>query len=180
MLPLSQAATAQIRDVEGRVLTPFATRKTANALIFVASDCPISNGYAPEIQRLCGEYEKKGISCLLVYEDVSIDAAGVRRHLQEYRYKSVPAVIDRDRAIASRARASVTPQAVVVGPGGQIAYRGRIDNKYEELGTPRRVVTSRDLRDALDALLGGRPVSMAETPAVGCHIVPPDVLRKTP
>ena len=59
-------------------------------------------------------------------------------------------------AIAERAKATVTPQAVVVGPGGIVKYRGRIDNQYAALGKPRRVVTVHDLRDALDAVLAGR------------------------
>ena len=148
-------------------------------LFFVTSDCPISNFYAPEIQQLCAEYAKNGISCTLVYEDVGIDEAGMRKHLTEYGYKAIAATIDRDRSTARRFGASVTPQAVLV-VDGQLRYRGRIDNRYEAFGKPRRVVTARDLRDALEAVLTGRPVPNPETPALGCTIVPPDVLRKQP
>ena len=49
-------------------------------------------------------------------------------------------------------------------------YRGRIDNQYAALGKPRRVVTVHDLRDALDAVLAGRPVANPETEAFGCFI----------
>jgi hypothetical protein len=38
----------------------------------------------------------------------------------------------------------------------------------------------RDLRDALDAIVGGKPVPRPETTALGCSIVSPDVLRKQP
>lgn len=152
----------------------------ASVLFFVTSDCPLSNFYAPEIQQLCREYGRKGVSCSLVYEDVSIDDAAVRKHMAEYGYTSIPTVIDRDRAMARRAGATVTPQAVVVGANGDIRYRGRIDNRYEELGKPRRVVTVRDLRDALDAVAAGKPVARPETTALGCYIVSPDVLRKRP
>jgi hypothetical protein len=69
---------------------------------------------------------------------------------------------------------------VVLDATGEIRYRGRIDNRYEALGRPRRVVTIRDLRDALDAVLAGRPVARPETTALGCYIVHPDVLRKLP
>jgi hypothetical protein len=176
----SQAAPVQVRDIDGRLHAPFAAGGPANVLLFVTSDCPISNGYAPEIQRLCGEYGRRGISCLLVYEDVNVEAAAVRSHLAEYRYRGIPAVIDHDRTIARRAGASVTPQAVVIGTDAAIEYRGRIDNKYEELGRARRVITARELQDALDALLAGHPVARRETTALGCHIVSPDVLRKSP
>lgn len=148
----------------------FAPTGPANVLVFVASDCPVSNGYAPEIQRICRDYRAKGVTCSLVYEDVAINKARVRAHRDEYRYTDISAVIDADRAIATRVKATVTPQAVVVGAGGAVKYRGRIDNQYAALGKPRRVVTVHDLRDALDAVLAGRPVSNPETEAFGCHI----------
>ena len=53
---------------------------------------------------------------------------------------------------------------------GEVEYRGRIDNRYEQLGRERRVVTVRDLRDALDAVLTGRPVARPATEPVGCFI----------
>jgi thiol-disulfide isomerase/thioredoxin len=148
----------------------FAPAGPANVLFFIASDCPISNGYAPEIQRICSDYRKKGVSCSLVYEDVSIDDAHVRAHRDAYQYKDIAAVIDGDRTIAERVKATVTPQAVVVGPGGIVKYRGRVDNQYAALGKPRRVVTAHDLRDALDAVLAGRVVAHPETEAFGCFI----------
>jgi thiol-disulfide isomerase/thioredoxin len=157
-----------------------ATRARVTVQFFVTSDCPISNFYAPEIQQLCAAYAGKGVRCALVYEDVGIDDAGVRRHLAEYRYEGFPTVIDRDRTMAAQARASVTPQAVVIDSNGEIRYRGRIDNRYEAFGRPRRVVTERDLRDALDAVLAGRAVSRRETTAIGCSITSPKALRKQP
>lgn len=149
-------------------------------LFFVTSDCPISNYYAPEIQRICGEYGQRDVVCSLVYEDVNIDATGLHKHLDEYRYGKIPTVIDRDRTVAAKAGATVTPQAVLMDANGNIRYRGRIDNRYEELGKPRRVVTERDLRGALDAMLSGKPVPRPETRAVGCYIVSPDLHRKLP
>jgi hypothetical protein len=151
----------------------------ATLFFFVTSDCPISNFYAQEIQQLCAEYGPKGISCTLVYEDVGIDQVKVRQHLSEYGYRSVSTTIDRDRSTARRVGATITPQAVLVVEG-QVRYRGRIDNRYEAFGKPRRVVTAHDLREALDAVLAGKPVQPPETPALGCTIVPPDVLRKQP
>ncbi len=172
------AASVQIRAIDGQVLNLFRPQGKANVLFFVASDCPISNSYAPEIQRLCGEYGSKGIGCSLLYEDVEVNAASVRKHLDEYRYRGIPAAIDNERKIAGRAGATVTPEAVVVDDKGEIRYRGRIDNFYAALGKPRQQVTVHDLADALDAVLAGKNVSTPKTHALGCYIVPPDILRK--
>jgi hypothetical protein len=160
----------QTRDIDGVVRDLFRPAGPVGVILFVTSDCPVSNGYAPEIQRICDGARTKGGSCTLVYEDFSIDAATVRAHRNEYRYREIPAVIDHDHAVAHRARATVTPQAVVVTPGEVIKYRGRVDDRYIALGRQRRVVTSHDLREAIDAVIGGKPVPTAETEAIGCVI----------
>ena len=147
-------------------------------LFFISSDCPVSNSYAPEIQRLCAEYAMKGVDCSLVYEDVEITKSAMQKHLSEYRFTAIPAVIDSRREVANRYHATVTPQAVVIDRRGEIRYRGRIDNFYAALGKPRQQVTAHDLRDALDAVLAGKPVPVPETKALGCYIVDPDILRK--
>ena len=170
----------QIADITGLPFAPFAAGGSPRILVFVTSDCPISNGYAPDLQRLCSQYRAQGVRCWLVYEDLNIGANAVRRHLDEYRYQGMSAVIDRDGAIAARAGASITPQAVLVDSRGTIRYRGRIDNRYADLGKPRRIVTIRDLRDAVDAVLAGRAVEQPETTAVGCYISSRSFERKRP
>src|SRR5262245_14444287 len=80
---------AQIPDVDGRPLNPFAPAGKASVIFFVATDCPISNSYAPEIQRMCREFGPRGVACALMYEDMEAGAAGarldeaVRAHLRE-------------------------------------------------------------------------------------------------
>lgn len=176
------AAGAEFLDIQGRSLNPFAPTGAANVIFFIATDCPISNSYAPEIQRVCQDYAARGVSCSLMYEDVDLPAAhldeSVRKHLQEYRYSGIAAAIDRDRMAASRAKATVTPEAVVIDRTGKIRYRGRIDNFYAALGQTRRQVTEHDLRDALDAVVDGKSVRKSETEALGCFIVDPASLRK--
>lgn len=170
---LTASVSGQTRDIDGRPLAPFTPAGKANVLLFVQTDCPISNSYAPEIQRICKAYGSKGVSCSLAYEDVRVDAAAVRKHMKDFAYAGVPATIDDSRAIADRARATITPAAVVVDARGAVLYRGRIDNLYASLGKPRRNVTEHDLTDALDAILAGKPVPKPETEALGCFITRP-------
>jgi hypothetical protein len=179
----ASAAASRIADINGRMLRPFEPSGPAHVVFFVATDCPISNGYAPEIQRVCRDYASRGVGCSLIYEDLDLSPTpgrlhdAVRQHVREFGYQ-IPAAIDRTRDIASRARATVTPSAVVVDRAGEIRYRGRIDNFYAAFGTPRRHVTERDLRAALDAVLAGRQVATPETEAIGCYIVDPRSLRR--
>ena len=71
----------QVRGVNGQALALFAPKGPASAIFFVATDCPISNWYAPTIQQVCRDYAARGVDCTLVYEDVDLgaDASGARR-----------------------------------------------------------------------------------------------------
>jgi hypothetical protein len=179
-----RTSSAEIIDIDGHPLNPFGPAGAANVIFFIATDCPMSNTYAPEIQRVCKDYGPRDVTCSLIYEDVDLAPsasrldANVRKHLLEYRYSGIPAAIDRDRVIAKRAKASVTPEAVVIDRSGKMRYRGRIDNFYAALGKTRREVTEHDLRDALDAVLSGKAVPKSQTEALGCFIVDPAELRK--
>lgn len=178
IMMLAGSVSGQTRDIDGRSIAPFAPAGKASVLLFVQSDCPVSNSYAPEIQRICKAYAAKGVSCSLAYEDVKVDAATVRKHLNDFAYTGVAATIDSSRTLADRARATITPEAVVVDAKGAVRYRGRIDNFYASLGKPRQHVTEHDLTDALDALLAGKPVPKPETEALGCFITRPEPRKK--
>lgn len=175
---LAVSVSGQTRDLDGRPLNPFAPAGKAHVILFVQTDCPVSNGYAPELQRICKAYASKGISCSLAYEDVKVDTATVRKHMTDFAYRDIPATIDASRTLADRARATITPEAVVVDARGDVRYRGRIDNFYASIGKPRQQVTERDLIGALDAILAGKPVPKAETAAVGCFIARPQPRRQ--
>jgi hypothetical protein len=140
-----------------------------STLLFLATDCPISNHYVPEIRRICAAYEPAGAQCMLVYSGSHVAAAAVRTHRQEFGL-DLPALADPDGSLATRAGAAVTPQAAVFSSDGELAYSGRIDDLYIELGRRRQTATQRDLRDALDDLVAGRPVRTPRTQAIGCYI----------
>ena len=161
-----------VRDLEGRVHRPFEPSARVSVLLFTTSDCPIANGYAPDIARVCRAYAPRGVDCLLLYEDAGIEAVSAREHRLAYGLESIAASIDADRTIAAAAGATVTPEAVVVDRTGGIRYRGRIDNTYVALGRRRPTPTTHDLRDALDAVLAGRTVTQPATEAFGCFIAP--------
>jgi cytochrome oxidase Cu insertion factor (SCO1/SenC/PrrC family) len=73
---------------------------------------------------------------------------------------------DPDNKVADLYDARHTPEIFVVDADGKVRYHGRIDENYEE---PAKV-TSPDLKNALDALLAGKPIAKAETKAFGCSI----------
>lgn len=77
---------------------------------------------------------------------------------------------DRAHELVTKTGATITPEAVVLDAREQVVYRGRIDDRFVELGRERASPTTRDLRNAIAAALAGRRVSPARTQAVGCFI----------
>jgi hypothetical protein len=175
LLALGLAGAQSLKDVEGvdHGTLGDGSRK-ATVLIFVLTDCPISNVFAPEINRICDEYEPKGVGCFLVYVDPEKTDTEIQTHASEYGHAR-PAIHDLDRALTAKAGATITPEAAVFSPAGEMLYRGRINNLYASLGKARRQPTEHDLRRALDAILADKPVSTPRTQAIGCYMPPKDL-----
>jgi hypothetical protein len=165
----SGAETSAYTGVDRKTYQPldFGNRK-ATVFIFTTHDCPIANGYAPEISRICETYSGKA-AVFLIHVDPALSLDDARKHANEYRY-TCPVLVDPQHELVARSNAKVTPQSAVFDVSGKLLYRGRIDDLYVDFGKKRNAATTRDLRDAIDAVLAGKPVAMAETKAVGCFI----------
>ena len=158
-----------VEDLTGKTVDPFreASGKVV-VLVFLRTDCPISNRYAPTIQELSARYSRQA-AFWLVYPDKKISAAVIRKYLQDYGYK-LPALRDPQRVLVARGRVQVTPEVAVFDIRGRLVYHGRIDNWYEDFGRSRSAPTTHDLDDAIRATLSGKPPAATVTDAVGCYI----------
>jgi len=170
---LAGASSVSIADLDGQLRHPLAPARRAGLLLFVTTDCPISNSYAVEISRVCADYASRGVDCLLLYEDARVTTDAVRAHRQAYGFGRLPAAVDRERTVASAVGASITPEAAVIDRDGTIQYRGRIDDLFIDLRRRRSAARTHDVRDALDAVLAGARVVNPRTSALGCYIAPP-------
>jgi len=167
----SPAPTITLADVNGRPHAPLAGAATrpATVLIFTLPDCPVANGYAPEVNRIVAAYARRGVAVYLVHVDDTLTPADARRHAAEYAF-TCPVLLDPGHALVAAAGATVTPEAAVFNATGALVYRGRIDDRYVAPGKARIEPTVRDLRNVLDALLAGRAVTFTTTRAFGCYI----------
>ncbi len=169
---LTLAATAPVRvlDLENRTVDPFHATADAKAVVFLftATDCPISNRYAPEIQRLYREYSDKGVTFLLIYPNPADTPALIRDHAKSFGY---PAEAWRDptQSLVKAAKVTIAPEAAVF-VRGRLVYHGRIDDRFVDLGIDRPQPTVHDLDDAIAAVLAGKPVAHPVTQAVGCYL----------
>jgi hypothetical protein len=142
--------------------------------IFTSIDCPISNRYAPEIQRLQEQFAAEDVRFSLVFANPRETRATIHQHLRLFGYR-IDVVQDPQHDLVRRTGATVTPEAVVFDRQDRLVYRGRIDDRYVDIGIDRQSATTHDLRDAIAATLAGRPVAKPNTPAVGCYLA--DVIR---
>ena len=136
-------------------------------LVFVRTDCPISNRFAPELARIGEHFGARGVARLLVYAD-----GGAATHAKQHGL-DWPVAEDLEGVLARRYGATATPEAAVFDAQGRLAYRGRIDDRFPEYGKARPAPTRRDLADALKAVLGGRIPAARRTPVVGCPLSRP-------
>ena len=152
---------------------PFNLRQSSqgrvHVVVFVRTDCPVSNRMAPEVRELCAAFQPQGVDFFLVYVDGREKPEAIRAHLREYDYPC-PALRDPEHTLVAETEATVTPEAVVFGGDWSIMYRGRINNQFEDFGKSREVATEHDLRDAIAATLAGQPVAKSVTTAIGCYI----------
>ncbi len=160
---LADSAGATHTDAEWRAAK-------ASVLFFIASDCPISNGYVPEMNRIAHDYAARGVRVYAVMADTSTPLPEVQKHAKEYGF-TFPVLLDPKQILVRFTGASVTPEAAVISTGGALMYLGRIDNRVEGFGVQRSQATQRDLRDALDEVLAGKPVTKPAAKAIGCSIV---------
>jgi hypothetical protein len=156
-------------DLTGKSVDPFGSKARVNVLLFVRSDCPITNRYAPEVARLAEEFKRREVRFWLVYADATETPAAIQAQIEEYHFPGEP-VRDVHHALVRRAHATVAPEAAVFDSGGKLMYHGRIDDRYVEIGMARPAAQTHDLEDAIAAVLEGKRIAQAETRAVGCSL----------
>jgi peroxiredoxin len=140
--------------------------KDAKAILvlFIATECPVSNAYNSRMEKLFNDYKDKGIVVLGINSNKEENVDRIREHAEENSL-SFTILKDEKNVIADKFDASVTPEAYVLNNNFDVLYHGRIDNSRNE-----SEIASQDLRNALDEILSGKEVSKTETKAFGCTI----------
>lgn len=167
ILPI--AAGQQALDLRGSPKDPLkeAPGKVV-VLVFVRTDCPISNRYAPLIQEMGVKYAREA-AFWLVFPDKNESPESIRSYLQEFNYK-LSALRDPEHVLVKKSSAKVTPEVAVFNLRRDLVYHGRIDNLYRDLGKARRAATTHELDDAIEAASRGVAPPAAAVGGVGCFI----------
>ncbi len=158
-----------LKDAAGREvsLADFKDKK-AIVVVFVGTECPVNTYYMPRLKELHDEYAAKGVQFLAVNSNTQDPADRVAEHARKHRVP-FPVLKDPDQKVADLFGAERTPSAFVLDSRRAVRYCGRIDDQYG-VGFQRPRPNRRDLAEALDEILTGKPVTVARTEAAGCLI----------
>jgi len=170
LLFVSSAPQFQLRDTQGAVHAAGEwAGKKAVLLYFITVDCPVGNSYVPEMNRLREAYAGRGVGFYAVQADPTVAEATAAKYAREYGY-TFPLLLDASQVLVRHVNATVTPQTAVLSPEGRVLYLGPVDNRVEDFGKQRPQATEKYVRDALDAVLNGKPVNVASHKSIGCAI----------
>ena len=175
LVPIAAAEPASptlrsVTDLSGKSVDPFGKGDArATLFVFLRTDCPVSNSYAPTIRRLHAKFAPQGVALSLVFLDRDQTPEILKSHITEF---DLPGTVlcDYQHALAQRCGIRVTPEAAVFSRDRKLTYAGRIDDRYRALGKPQPEAQLRELEEAVIATLAGKPVSPARGAAVGCPI----------
>src|SRR5256886_1530119 len=144
---------------------------------FTCNHCPTAQLYESRIKQLAADYRDRGVALVAIQPNnpnaVRLDEMGytdVGDSFEEmklraaYRHFNFPYLYDGETQKVSQAYGPfATPLLFIFDAERKLRYQGRVDNNPRE-----PLVTSRDARNAIDAILADRPVPVAKTPSVGC------------
>ncbi|MCI4331401.1 MAG: thioredoxin family protein [Thermoplasmata archaeon] len=169
--PGDPAPRFSLPDVEGvpRTLEEFQGSPYL-LVVFWCNHCPYVQAWEQRMIDLATEYQPRGVQVVLInandgvaYPDDRMSAMVERARLKHYPF---PYLRDESQAVAHAYGARVTPHPMLFGPDRRLLFQGRIDDRHD---APERV-QHRYLREALDAVLAGKPVAAAELPVLGCSV----------
>jgi peroxiredoxin len=170
----------ELPQITGTELTDLAGQKHAiggqpngklTVLVFLGTECPVSNGYAPALNRLYKDHGTAEVRFLGVHCDPDVSAQIAQTHAREYEL-AFPLVLDHEQRLAQACGVKTVPTAAIISADGRLLYRGRIDNRFVANGLRRPEATVFDLNVALESALAGQQPNPSTTEPVGCPLPP--------
>ena len=145
--------------------------KKATVIMFICNHCPFVKHINKAIVLLAKDYQNKGIGFVAISnndaENYPEDAPDKMKLNAKNEGFLFPYLYDQTQEVAKAYDAACTPDFYVFDTELKLAYRGQLDDSRPGNGLP---VTGKDIRNALDAIIIGNPVSKNQKPSIGCNI----------
>ncbi len=135
---------------------------------FVGTECPVAKLYGTRLTELAADYGSRGVQFVAIDSNQQDSLAELAQFARIHKIE-FPLLKDAGNVVADQFGAVRTPEVYVLDRQRRVQYQGRIDDQFG-VGFSRVAPQEHDLKNALDALLAGKPVAKPATAAVGCHI----------
>ncbi len=174
MIPLGTTAPEfELPDTVSETRLRLADLKSdrATVIMFICNHCPYVQYVRQQLIRVARDYAPRGVAFVAISsndaENYPDDAPEQMKRVAEELGYPFPFLYDESQEVARAYGAACTPDIFVFDGKLKLVYRGQLDDARPGNDVP---VTGRDLRDALDRLLEGEPVSSDQKPSTGCNI----------
>lgn len=142
----------------------------ATVVVFICNHCPYVHHVNPKLVEVAKTYQAKGVRFIAIssndIENYPQDSPENMTKVAAKEGYPFPYLYDATQEVAKAYKAECTPDFYVFDKNMECAYRGRFDESRPGMGQP----TGKDLCEALDAMLAGKPVSSDQKPSMGCNI----------
>lgn len=143
----------------------------ATVIMFICNHCPYVKHVQTGLVDLANDYIDKGISFIAInsndVENYPDDSPENMKIIAERHGYPFPFLFDETQEVARAYDAACTPDFYIFDGELICLYRGQMDDSRPGNGKP---VTGEHIRDALDRILNGEPVSEDQIPSIGCNI----------
>jgi peroxiredoxin len=174
MLPLgTPAPDFSLPDVvSGKMVSLQDFNDTPALLVmFICNHCPYVKHVQAGMAQMARDFQTPGIGVVAIcsndvnnHPDDSPEL--MKKEARDAGY-TFPYLYDESQGVARAYRAACTPDFFLFDGRRRLVYRGQMDDARRGNDLP---VTGKSLRDAVDAVLSGRPVSANQVPSLGCNI----------
>jgi len=143
----------------------------ATVILFICNHCPFVIHVNKELVMLANDYRSKGIEFIAIssndVENYPQDSPQLMHEVAADLNYPFPYLYDETQNIAKAYDAACTPDSYVFDSELKLVYRGQLDDSRPGNGI---AVTGEDIRNALDCILNGTPISSTQKPSIGCNI----------
>ena len=140
-------------------------------VMFICRHCPFVKHLQEALAGFGKDCAKKAVGIVAISANDAVEYPEDRpeslKEMAETLGFTFPFCYDESQETAKAYGAACTPDFFLFGRNRKLVYRGQFDDSRPGNGIP---VTGNDLRNAVDAVLAGRPVSQDQKPSIGCNI----------
>ena len=137
---------------------------------FTCNHCPYAQAIWPRLIQLAQDASKLGVATVginpNIHPDYPEDASErMKEKIKEWGIGFLY-LVDETQEVGRAFQAQCTPDLYLFDSAHRLVYHGRFDDNWKEEARVRK----RDLKEAIESLASGKPISKTQYSSMGCSI----------